>query len=252
MSTKYLGDEFDIHGGGLDLIFPHHECELAQARAAGKPFARTWLHWNMITLAGEKMAKSKNHFVSLVELFARHDPVAVRFHMLRSHYRSVSDFSDDGLDASAQGLKRLRESYRQTAGDPSQRSEAGDRAFEPFRRRFAEAMDDDLNTPQAIAVLFDVAREVNRAVEAGADAGYRASAAAFFDELLDGVLGIPASEGVGALEAVVPGLVELLLAQRQAARARRDFAAADALRDRLSELGVAVEDTPEGSRWKLA
>ncbi len=258
MSTKYLGDEFDIHGGGLDLLFPHHECEIAQAEAAGKPFARTWLHWNMITLEGEKMAKSKNHFVTLADLLGRVDPMAVRFHTLRSHYRSVSDFSEEGLAASGQGLKRLREAYRLAAGDdagagaPAGERAAQDGAFAELHAHFADAMNDDLNTPQAIAVLFDAAREVNRAVEGGAGAAYRAAASAFFAQTLGGVLGIPLDEPALAGEGALAGLVELVLDERRAARARRDFGAADALRDRLAELGVAVEDTPEGSRWKLA
>ena len=251
MSTKYLGDEFDIHGGGLDLIFPHHECEVAQARAAGKPFARVWLHWNMITLEGEKMAKSKNHFVTLAQLFEQFDPVAVRFHLLRSHYRSVSDFSDDSLTASEQGLKRLRDTYRQVADDVGDARE--DEAFAAFRARFAEGMDDDLNTPQALAVLFDAAREVNRRVEQGASAGYRAAARAFFDDLLEGVLGVPARVGApGRGRALMDGLVGMLLEERQRARARRDFETADAMRERLEGLGIEVEDTPDGSRWKLA
>ncbi len=254
MSTKYLGDEFDIHGGGLDLIFPHHECEIAQARAAGKPFARTWLHWNMITLGGEKMAKSKNHFVTLAKLFEVHDPIAVRFHLLRSHYRSVSDFSDEGLVASEQGLRRLRDAYRAVGGaDASSAAEPEEGAFDDLRARFAEAMDDDLNTPQALAVLFDAARDANRALEQGATDGYRAAAARVFEDLLEGVLGVPAREApAGADEALLGGLVGMVLEQRQQARSRRDFETSDALRDRLEELGIVVEDTPEGSRWKPA
>ncbi len=255
MSTKYLGDEFDIHGGGLDLVFPHHECEIAQARAVGKPFARTWLHWNMITLQGEKMAKSKDHFVTLSELFERYDPVAVRFHLLRSHYRSVSDFSDESLASSAQGLKRLREAHAaaREAAQGSGEAEHDASALRRFRAEFAAALNDDLNTPRAIAALFDAAREVRRALDEGAGAGYAAAAAQLLEELLDGVLGVPvvaAGEGGGAAEAL-EGVVELLLAERQRARERRDFAAADRLRDRLAELGIAVEDGPTGSKWKL-
>lgn len=251
MSTKYLGDEFDIHGGGLDLIFPHHECEIAQAQAAGKPFARVWLHWNMITLQGEKMAKSKEHFVTLKQLFERFDPIVVRFHMLRSHYRSVSDFSEEGLQASAQGLKRLLEAHRAAAADLPDAAPREDAVFQPLRARFAAAMNDDLNTPQAIAVLFDAAREVHKATDECASDAYRAAAAALFDELLGGVLGIPTGdERVGASGELLDGVVTLLLHERQRARDRRDFAHADALRDRLAEFGVTVEDTAEGSRWK--
>ncbi|HEX7038861.1 MAG TPA: cysteine--tRNA ligase [Trueperaceae bacterium] len=256
MSTKYLGDEFDIHGGGLDLVFPHHECELAQARAVGKPFARTWIHWNMITLQGEKMAKSKDHFVTLAQLFERYDPVAVRFHLLRSHYRSVSDFSDESLVSSAQGLKRLREAYaaaKEAVEAAGSDVEPDATAFLQFRSDFAAALNDDLNTPRAIAALFDAAREVRKGLDEGAGAAYAAGAAALFEELLDGVLGVPLASAADGGEArrALEGVVALLLEERQRARARRDFAAADRLRDRLAELGIAVEDGPEGSRWRL-
>jgi cysteinyl-tRNA synthetase len=150
MSTKYLGDEFDIHGGGLDLIFPHHECEIAQAEGAGKAFARVWMHWNMLTLEGEKMAKSKGHFVTLAHLFAEFDPIVVRFHLLRSHYRSVSEFSNEALHGSAQGLKRLREAHRllreHGGAGPGEQD-----ALDEYRQAFTKAMEDDLNTPQAVA-----------------------------------------------------------------------------------------------------
>ena len=254
MSTTYLGDEFDIHGGGLDLVFPHHECEMAQARAAGKPFARSWLHWNMITLGGEKMAKSKNHFVSLAELFERYDPVAVRFHLLRSHYRSVSDFSEESLASSGQGLKRLREAFvaaSEVAGTSA--GQRDDTAFTGARSAFAAAMNDDLNTPQAIAALFDAAREARKALDDGASPAYAAGAAALFEELLQGVLGVTltGSAGAGPAEVALAGVIDLLLEQRQLARDRRDFAESDRLRQRLEALGVQVEDGPEGSRWRL-
>ena len=246
MSTKYLGDEFDIHGGGLDLVFPHHECELAQARAAGKPFARIWLHWNMLTLGGEKMSKSKGHVVELTPLFGRHDPLAVRFHLLRSHYRSVSDFADDALVASAQGLQRLRQGYAAWRAVPV--APAAPDAWREARERFASAMDDDLHTPEAIAVLFDVAREANKALDRG-DHGAVHAAADLLDELLDGVLGVPpAAKGDDGV--LMAGVTELLLEQRQAARKRRDFDSADAIRERLAELGIVVEDTADGARWR--
>ncbi|MFA5551323.1 MAG: cysteine--tRNA ligase [Trueperaceae bacterium] len=252
MSTKYLGDEFDIHGGGLDLVFPHHEAEVAQAEAAGKAFARYWLHWNMITLGGEKMAKSKNHFVPLAELFEQYDPLVVRFHLLRSHYRSVSDFSEEGLLSSTQGLKRLRETYRNLRHGLNPDVTPDHAPFEGFRSRFGAAMNDDLNTPQAIAALFDASRAVNRALEEGAQPAYQAGAVALFDDLLSGVLGVPAAEDeVHDALTTVEGLVEMVLDERQRARERRDFGTSDELRDRLAELGISIEDTPQGSRWKL-
>jgi cysteinyl-tRNA synthetase len=252
MSTKYLGDEFDVHGGGLDLIFPHHECELAQARAAGKPFARIWIHWNMMTLGGEKMSKSKGRFVTLAELFEVHEPAVVRFHLLRSHYRSVSDFGEEALVASRQGLQRLRDAWRALRTRAGEARPEGTFAAEA-RRAFGTAMDDDLATPQAIAALFELAREANRRLDDLAPAE-AADAAAAFEELLHGVLGVElgSSEANGAAaRARLDGLVELVLEQREAARLRRDFGTADALRERLHELGIEVEDTAQGPRVKL-
>ena len=253
MSTKYLGDEFDIHGGGLDLLFPHHECELAQAHGAGKKFARFWMHFNMLTLNGEKMSKSKNHFVTLSELFEKGDPLAVRFHLLRSHYRSLLDFSEESLLSSSQGLKRLLETYREVSRRANDGS-AEEAVFAEAKRAFAAAMNDDLNTPQAIAVLFDTSRDVNAKLAASPSQAYVNAAKAFYEETLGGVLGVLGERRTAAKEAslkTLGGVLELVLEQRQAARIRRDFATSDAIRDRLAELGVEVEDTSEGSRWRL-
>jgi cysteinyl-tRNA synthetase len=170
----------------------------------------------------------------------------VRFHLLRSHYRSVSDFADDALTASAHGLQRLRQGYAAWRAAPA--APANPDVWGEARERFAAAMNDDLHTPEAIAVLFDVAREANRSLERG-DHGAVHAAADLFDELLDGVLGVPMTSAAddGSLMA---GVTELLLEQRQAARKRRDFESADAIRDRLADLGLAVEDTPDGPRWR--
>ena len=250
MSTKYLGDEFDIHGGGLDLIFPHHECEIAQAKAVGKSFARTWIHWNMITLEGEKMAKSKNHFVTLEALFKQFDPLVVRFHILRSHYRSISDFSEESLEASAQGLKRLLESYhelkRQATGEASDPT-----AFAKYRSAFSEALNDDLNTPQAIAVLFDATREINSNLAKNPDEAYINAALNFYEDYLGEIFGVLGAKGSAPKEQMLDGLLELLMSQRQEARLRRDFQTSDAIRDQLAALGIVLEDTADGSRWKL-
>lgn len=256
MSTKYLGDAFDIHGGGLDLIFPHHECEIAQAEGAGKEFARVWMHWNMLTLEGEKMAKSKGHFVTLAELFDQFDPIVVRFHLLRAHYRSVSEFSEEALQSSAQGLKRLRDAYRrmrELGGEGSGDEDSGDHeVLGEHRAAFRAAMEDDLNTPQAIASLFDAVRDVHARGD-DVEPAWARSAASFFETRLETVLGVPvASTGGERRSDLLSGVVEMLLEQRQQARVARDFATADAIRNRLADLGVEVEDSAEDSRWRLA
>jgi len=255
MSTKYLGDTFDIHGGGLDLIFPHHECEIAQAKGAGKGFARYWVHWNFLTFGGEKMAKSKGA-LALSELLAEHGGVALRFHLLSAHYRSVSDFSDESLHATKQGLRRLQDTYTELErrGEGAEANvRAADDLFRGPRERFAAAMNDDFNTPQAVAVLFDVSREVNTALSKAPNAGFIGAAKAFFDETARDALGIVGAQLDGSVRddtALLDGLVEIVGEQRQDARTRRDFATSDAIRDRLAELGLVLEDTAEGVRWK--
>lgn len=255
MSTKYLGDHFDIHGGGIDLLFPHHECEIAQAKATGKAFANTWMHWNFITLEGEKMSKSKGHFKTLNELFDEYDPQVIRFNMLGSHYRSISDFSSDGLHASKQGLKRIKDVYaelqRRDVGDAGEAASASE-AMHPFAERFAAALNDDLNTPQALAVLFDAVREVNSQLSGKADAAYVMAAKAFFEEYAGEVLGVLDGDLAESNQEALDGLVQMIAQQRQEARARRDFSSADEIRDGLAELGIVLEDTAEGVRWKLS
>ena len=252
MSTKYLGDEFDIHGGGLDLIFPHHECEIAQAKGAGKKFAKVWMHWNMITLGGEKMAKSKNHFVTLTELFDRYDPLIVRFHLLRSHYRSISDFSEESLVASQQGLKRLVETYHEILrrhNDDSSKT----KVLEKYHQQFTEAMNDDLNTPEAVAALFDATREINTQLASKPKQDFLSEAKHFYETFLGDILGVLGTSTQSAASTeLLDGLISMIIEQRQEARARRDFKTSDALRDKLTALGVTLEDTAEGSRWKLS
>lgn len=258
MSTKYLGDHFDIHGGGIDLLFPHHECEIAQAKATGKSFANTWMHWNFITLEGEKMSKSKGHFKTLAELFTVYDPQVIRFNMLSSHYRSISDFSSEGLHASKQGLQRIKDVYAELQRHEAiTLAEATTTEMQPFAERFAAALNDDLNTPQALAVLFDAVREVNSQLSSKADATYVAAAKAFFEHYAGEVLGVLNDKHAGSLEVNLENnqetmdvLVQMIAQQRQAARARRDFSSADAIRADLAQVGIFLEDTPEGVRWK--
>jgi len=257
MSLKYLGEGFDIHGGGIDLQFPHHEAEIAQAEAAGHAFARYWMHNNHVLLGGEKMAKSTGNFVTLRELFERVEPLVVRFYLLQSHYRSVTDFTDEGLKAARRGYFRLLDAYREVrrrlkAAPPGGHPEL-EAALAELRARFAEAMNDDLGTPEALAAFFTFLPVLNRALagEVGADA--LAAVEAAFAELGEGVLGLfPRRVLEERLSGpALEGLLELVLELREEARRRRDFALADRVRDRLAELGVAVEDTAKGPRWKL-
>jgi len=249
MSAAYLGTGFDVHAGGADLIFPHHENEIAQSEAAtGEPFARHWLHNGHLTMGGEKMSKSLGNVVSLTEALDTHGPDAVRFFFLSAHYRSPMELSDERLDEAHAGLERLRAFHRATAALTAEPAESSE--VRAHREDFAAAMDDDLATPRAHAALFALVRAGHAAREAGDD-GVAVAARDAVTELA-GVLGydITAEEG-GASGALVGGLVELLLALRAEARSARDFATADRIRDRLAELGVTVEDHPDGARWHL-
>ncbi len=257
MSLKYLGDGFDIHGGGIDLQFPHHEAEIAQAEAAGHEFARYWMHNNHVLLGGEKMAKSTGNFITLRELFERVEPLVVRFYLLQSHYRSVTDFTDEGLEAARRGYFRLLDAYREVRrrlkSAPEGSDPALDAATEHLRVAFREAMNDDLSTPEALAAFFAWLPELNRALTGDVGRASLAAAESVFRELGEGVLGLfPERVLSERLEGTaLEGLMELVLELREEARRRKDYALADRVRARLSELGVVVEDTPRGPRWKL-
>jgi cysteinyl-tRNA synthetase len=259
MAMKYLGETFDIHGGGLENIFPHNECEIAQAEAAtGRPFARYWLLNNMVTVDGVKMGKSLGNFTTIKQALAEHDPLVLRLFILSSHYRSPTDFSRAALESAGKGLDRLLGTVRdvrerlETAGEGDLDQDIvallGD-----HKARFLEAMNDDFNAPKAIGVLFDLAREVNRRLNEGAPLG-RSSLQAIdglYRELGNEVLGLvpdvlPQQTGAG-LEA---DLMRLLVEMRQEARKAKNWAQADAIRDRLADLGVALEDGPEGTTWR--
>ena len=262
MAIQYLGETFDLHGGGDDLIFPHHECEIAQAEGAtGKPFVRYWMHNGLLNLGAEKMSKSLGNTLSIRELVKRHEPDAMRLYLLGAHYRHPLDFAEERIAESARALARLRglvaEAERIAArGTPAPGPEGGllDEVA-AHRARFEAAMDDDFNAPQALGVLFDLARILQGAREQVA-AG-TAGAGAFLlgvGELvvLARVLGL--LEGTRREVAVDPQLkarIESLVFLRQEARRQRDFREADRLRDELSRLGVVLEDTRDGTTWKL-
>jgi cysteinyl-tRNA synthetase len=247
MSTKYLGSTFDIHGGGLDLVFPHHENELAQSRAAGDGFARYWLHNGLVTMSGEKMSKSLGNTLQVREIVKQWRPVEVRYYLGAAHYRSVIEFSPSSLDDAAAAYRRI-ENFAEKASDVVDNPEAG-----AVPDAFGRALDDDLGVPAALGVLHETVRAGNTALADGAKETVREALASVL--AMTSVLGIDPRrwQGVATDQTpVIDGLVRVALAQRAAARERKDYAAADAIRDQLRAAGVAVEDTPEGPRWTLS
>jgi cysteinyl-tRNA synthetase len=257
MSRKYLDGGFDIHAGGIDLIFPHHENEVAQAEAAHPeaPFCRYWLHNGMVNLAGEKMAKSTGHVVGLLDALDTYPPTAVRLFYLRTHYRKPVEFTPEAMEDAVASLERLWAFRRRVAG-PVEAS-----PDEHLIDRFRAVMGDDFDVAGALGVIFDAVREGNRLLDAGDDPG---GVVAAFDEMT-AVLNLPAPDvGLGD---VADGLVELaeshgvesgsggedlvdaLVAARQSAKASKEWGTADEIREGLAALGVVVEDTPDGARW---
>jgi cysteinyl-tRNA synthetase len=249
MSMRYLGETVDIHGGGLDNVFPHHESEIAQSEgASGQTFVRYWLHNNMVTVDGRRMGKSMGNFVTLKELFGRFPAPVVRLYILRSHYRSPLDFSDQALESARSAHERLvslRRRLGAAEGDPEAASDNLRRRVEGFEETFSRAMDDDLNTAGALAGLFDLVRDANTALEQGASAGDRALLARALDGMGGGVLGLQ-------MEGAEPGgesmevLLDVLGEARSELRRNRMFEAADSMRERLEEGGFSVHDLPGG------
>ncbi len=252
MSMKYLGETFDIHGGGVDLIFPHHENEIAQSEAAtGKPFANFWTENGLVNVSGEKISKSTGtgQLFFIEDITGRADPEVVRYYLLSTHYRSPIEFSEERLDEAAVAYQRLRspleraEAWSALAG-PAPGGGLGELVVEADRL-FHEAMDDDFNSAKAIGHLFDLARAVNRAIDDGLGAEARAAARELLR--LGGVLGLFWKAPTG--ESWPPDVLELA-SRREAARKARDWAASDAIRKQLNDLGVLVEDTSQGQKLK--
>lgn len=259
MATKYLGPVFDIHGGGLDLVFPHHENELAQSRAAGDGFARFWMHNGLVRIGGDKIAKSLGNSLLVDVLVTEVKPVELRYYLGQAHYRSDIDYSPEALAEAAAAfgriegfLTRAAEAAPDVAGNPPL---AGGAAVRGLPAAFTVALDDDLGVPQALAVVHDTVREGNTALAAGDIAGaakHASSVRAMLAVLgLDPLSPLWASGADSGLRDVVSALVSVALEQRQAARQRKDYAAADAIRDQLQAAGVVVEDTAAGPRWEL-
>lgn len=252
MAEKYLGANFDIHGGGLDLVFPHHENEIAQSKAAGDSFANYWMHNAWVTTAGEKMSKSLGNSLLVDEVVKRIRPIELRFYLVGAHYRSMLEYSDDAVKEAGAGFRRI-EGFLQRAleilGISSEELGYGTRP-----EAFDAAMNDDFGVPQALAVIHETVRQGNSAIADNNIDEVRASAAAT-RAMLD-VLGVdPYAEPwisqaeSGSDDSTIDALVQVAIEQRQEARARKDFAAADAIRDTLAQAGITLEDTPQGVRW---
>jgi cysteinyl-tRNA synthetase len=261
MGRKYLGDHFDIHGGGMDLIFPHHECEIAQSVASqGDDMVHYWIHNNMITINGTKMGKSLNNFITLEEFFKgshesltqAYSPMTIRFFILQAHYRSTVDFGNEALQASEKGLARLMEAWNNLQHiTPSAKSTVD---LKGLRASCYEAMDDDLNTPIVISHLFDATRDINNLVAKNATitADDLHELQDVFHTFMFDILGLKETSGSSdAREKAYGQVVDMLLDQRMKAKANKDWATSDLIRNKLTELGFEVKDTKDGFEWKL-
>jgi cysteinyl-tRNA synthetase len=253
MATYYLGPVFDIHGGGIDLVFPHHENERAQSTSAGDGFARYWMHNGLVGLSGQKMSKSLGNTLNVAEMLTRVRPPELRYYLSQAHYRSAIEYSEEALQEAAAAYQRI-ERFTTRA-----RSALADEMPEPARDippSFAAAMDDDLSVSAALAVVHAAVHDGNHALATGDREGLITSLARVRSML--GILGFDPLDARwrgrdpgDRLHHTVDALVRLSVSQREAARARGDYASADSIRDTLEKIGVVVEDTPEGPRWEL-
>ena len=260
MSTKYLGEKFDIHGGGLDLQFPHHECEIAQSKAAkGEDAVKYWMHNNLITIDGQKMSKSLNNFIMLDEMFnGKHElldqaysPMVVRFFILQAHYRSTLDFSNKALQASEKGLKRLMTGIKTLKNLKS--SNESTVYAKDLVAKFFKALDDDMNTPILIAHLFDGVKMIN-SINSGdetIDANDLFYLQNFYDDIVFKILGLKDEEVNSNNDEKLSEVIDLMLKIRTEAKKNKDFATSDKIRDELKALGITVKDTREGSSWEI-
>jgi cysteinyl-tRNA synthetase len=261
MSAKYLGKTFDIHGGGMDLMFPHHECEIAQSVAAwGNDSVRYWMHNNMITINGQKMARSLGNFITLDDLFSGgntlldkpYSPMTIRFYVLQAHYTSPLDFSNEALGAAEQGLSRLLKGMETLDKLPTA-GQAGDYVKKLIGQVY-DALNDDLNTPIALSHLFDGVRLIN-AVKDGREQISEEEKIALqdlYNTLVYNILGIKKDRGESKENTTLfPKLIEILLQIRMEAKTKKDFATSDAIRKQLTEMGIGIRDTKDGSEWEL-
>jgi cysteinyl-tRNA synthetase len=259
MSNKYLGDAFDIHGGGMDLLFPHHECEIAQTTAAfGKSAVKYWVHNNMITINGQKMARSLNNFITLEELFSgnheildkAYSPMSVRFFILQAHYRSTLDFSNEALQASEKGFKKLMQAFKLLSRLKTNETSTVD--VKELKERCETAIADDLNTPVLIAALFEGVKWINAINE-----GLEKISSSDLTILKDGIFIPFVLDVLGLVEetsgnSLTPKLIEFILTIRLEAKRNRDFETSDRIRDQLESFGIIVKDKKDGFDWELA
>ena len=267
MGRKYLGSHFDIHGGGMDLVFPHHECEIAQAVASqGDQMVKYWIHNNMITINGQKMGKSLGNFITLPEFFSgKHEklqqaysPMTIRFFILQAHYRSTVDFSNEALQAAEKGLERLMDAWKALGGLQTVAGEGTvtSAAIEEIRQKCYDAMCDDFNTPIVISNLFEASKLINSVADKKETIGKEALEAltSLMHTFIFDLLGLKEGSGEGGNEAreeAYGKVVDMLLEQRMKAKQNKDWATSDLIRDRLAELGFEVKDTKDGYSWKL-
>ena len=272
MGEKYLGREFDIHGGGMDLMFPHHECEIAQNQASrGTRGVHYWVHNNMITINGQKMGKSLGNFITLFDLYGKYSPMTIRFFILQAHYRGTLDFSDDALSAAEKGLKRLMQAAKdlyQMAGTKAPEYKYGqlpqNQAPEKCTAESAEvraiwegvydSLCDDLNTPMALASVSEAVRLINSAKDGKVKLGQEDlnTLTQLFSDVVFGVMGLRDEDlSEGGSGKIISGLMEMVLEQRAAAKAAKDWTVSDHIRDSLKNLGIVVKDTKDGVEWTL-
>ncbi len=261
MGRKYLGEDFDIHGGGMDLVFPHHECEIAQGVAAmGHQVVKYWMHNNMITINGTKMGKSLGNFITLSEFFEgthkllaqAYSPMTIRFFILQAHYRSTVDFSNDALQASEKGLQRLMDALKTLNGIAAGAETTVE--VSSLRKKCYDAMNDDMNTALVISHLFDASRAINQIADKKAtiSAADLAELKETYNLFMFDILGLREERGSSnGREEAFGKVVDMLLEQRLVAKANKDWATSDKIRDTLAALGFEIKDTKDGTTWKL-
>ena len=260
MGTKYLGEEFDIHGGGMDLMFPHHECEIAQNKAGlGKNSVKYWMHNNMITIGGQKMGKSLGNFITLDEFFSGNhkllskafSPMTIRFFILQAHYRSTVDFSSEALEASEKGLERLMDGYARLQKLSPSATSSVDTAG--LRAKCEEALNDDLNTPIAISYLFEALKTINSVHDGKAtiSAADLEELQSVFKLMIEDLLGLKVEAAATGTNEAYKQAIDMLLNMRLEAKRNKDWATSDKIRNELTAMGFEIKDTKDGFEWKL-